>query len=238
MSSQPAVQPAANLPAAPARNGNSRKSILAKVADRWHCDPVQLATTLKQTAFRQSSGEVSDAQMMALLIVADQYGLNPFTKELYAYPDKNNGVVPVVSVDGWNRIMQEHPQFAGMDFEYPPEDEWVKADDHAKVCPPYIWVIIRRKDREYPIRVREFLDECYRPPFIKDGRAINGPWQSHTKRMLRHKAMIQSARVAFGFGGIYDDDEAQRITEAEVVASETRRKPVRMPEAIDGGEVA
>jgi hypothetical protein len=29
--------------------------------------------------------------------------------------------------------------------------------------------------------------------------------------MLRHKAMIQAARIAFGFAGIYDEDEAQRI---------------------------
>lgn len=33
--------------------------------------------------------------------------------------------------------------------------------------------------------------------------------------MLRHKAMIQAARLAFGFGGIYDEDEAQRIQAPE-----------------------
>lgn len=33
--------------------------------------------------------------------------------------------------------------------------------------------------------------------------------------MLRHKAMIQCARIAFGFTGIYDEDEAQRINEAQ-----------------------
>lgn len=32
--------------------------------------------------------------------------------------------------------------------------------------------------------------------------------------MLRHKAMIQCARVAFGYGGIFDQDEAERIVEA------------------------
>ncbi len=32
--------------------------------------------------------------------------------------------------------------------------------------------------------------------------------------MLRHKAMIQCARIAFGFGGIYDADEAERIIES------------------------
>ncbi len=33
--------------------------------------------------------------------------------------------------------------------------------------------------------------------------------------MLRHKAFIQGARVAFGFSGIYDEDEKDRIIAAE-----------------------
>ena len=37
--------------------------------------------------------------------------------------------------------------------------------------------------------------------------------------MLRHKAMIQCARLAFGFVGIYDQDEAERITEPEAPAA-------------------
>ena len=42
-----------------------------------------------------------------------------------------------------------------------------------------------------------------------------GPWKTHPKRMLRHKAMIQCARLAFGFTGIYDQDEADRIVETQ-----------------------
>jgi hypothetical protein len=42
------------------------------------------------------------------------------------------------------------------------------------------------------------------------------PWQTHPKRMLRHKALIQCARLAFGFVGIYDQDEAERIVEKDV----------------------
>jgi hypothetical protein len=36
--------------------------------------------------------------------------------------------------------------------------------------------------------------------------------------MLRHKAMIQCARIAFGFGGIFDPDEAERIVERDITA--------------------
>jgi len=48
-----------------------------------------------------------------------------------------------------------------------------------------------------------------------------GPWKSHPRRMLRHKAMIQCARLAFGYAGIYDADEAERIIEATSIDAET-----------------
>lgn len=152
-------------------------------------DGAGLIETLKATAFK---GQVSDAQMTALMVVANQYGLNPWTKEIYAFPDKNNGIVPVVGVDGWSRIINNHPQFDGIEFEQ---------NDESCTC------IIFRKDRNRPTKVTEWMAECR--------RSNAGPWQSHPKRMLRHKAMIQCARLAFGYGGIYDQDEAERIADAK-----------------------
>jgi len=151
----------------------------------------ELYNVLKATAFK---GDVTDAQLSALLIVASQYKLNPWTKEIYAFPDKG-GIVPVVGVDGWSRIINSNPQFDGMDFEQ---------DADSCTC------IIHRKDRSHPIKVTEWMAECKRPSV--------GPWQSHPYRMLRHKAMIQCARIAFGFGGIYDADEAERIIESTAPA--------------------
>jgi len=153
-------------------------------------NPSDLVAVLKATAFR---GQVNDAQMAALMMVASQYGLNPWTKEIYAFPDRQNGIVPVVGVDGWSRIINSHPQFDGMDFEQ---------DDDRCTC------VIYRKDRSHPIRVTEWMAECKREGV--------GPWKSHPRRMLRHKAMIQCARLAFGFVGIYEQDEAERIIEAQV----------------------
>jgi phage recombination protein Bet len=165
----------------------ARTSILAKMADRFSVEPTRLLDALKATAFKTQGG-VTNEQMIALLIVADQYKLNPFTREVFAFPDKG-GIVPVVSVDGWARIINEHPQFDGVSFSY---------DDStgAMTC------VIYRKDRAHPIQVTEYMAECKRN---------TQPWQSHPRRMLRHKALIQCARVAFGFAGIYDEDEAHRI---------------------------
>ncbi len=149
-------------------------------------DGAELLAALRATAFK---GQVTDGQMAALLVVANQYGLNPWTKEIYAFPDKG-GIVPVVGVDGWSRIINSHSQFDGMDFEQ---------DAESCTC------IIYRKDRGHPIKVTEWMEECKRNA---------GPWLSHPRRMLRHKAMIQCARLAFGFVGIYEQDEAERIVGA------------------------
>ena len=165
-------------------------SLLSKMAARFSVAPEKMLATLKATAFK---GDVSNEQMMALMIVADQYGLNPWTKEIYAFPDRQNGIVPVIGVDGWARIINSHEQFDGMDFEQ---------DNDSCTC------IIYRKDRAHPVKVTEYMAECKR-----DNAQ---PWKSHPRRMLRHKAMIQCARLAFGFVGVYDQDEAERIVEKDI----------------------
>ncbi len=93
----------------------------------------------------------------------------------------------MVGVDGWTRIINNHEAFDGMEFEQ---------DAESCTCKIY------RKDRGHPTVVTEYMTEC---------RRDTGPWKSHPRRMLRHKAMIQAARLAFGYGGIYDQDEAERI---------------------------
>ena len=205
----------------------SKPSVLARLGETYGVDADKLYATLAATAFKQRDGQApSPEQMMALSVVADQYKLNPFTREIYAFPDRQNGIVPVVGVDGWLRIINSHPQFDGMEFNY--SEAMITPQGANSECYEWIECIIHRKDRDRPIAVREFLDEVYRALF-KQGMV--GPWQTHPKRFLRHKAIIQAARIAFGFSGIYDTDEAERIVEqqerdmghVEVVQSEPRQ---------------
>lgn len=174
------------------------------MASRFSVDPQKLHTTLKNTVFKGAS----DEEMLSLVVVANSYNLNPLTKEIYAFPAKGGGIVPVVSVDGWLRILNDHPQMDGVEFEFTNDE---RGDLESCTC------IIFRKDRSKPIKVTEYLAEC---------RRNTEPWKMQ-HRMLRHKALIQCARVAFGFSGIYDEDEAERFAsarpiEAQVVAN----KPV------------
>jgi phage recombination protein Bet len=166
---------------------------LATEFDMGAVDPRELIDALKQTAFKGQSGNPpSDAQMVALLMVAKQYRLNPWLKEIHAFPAKGGGIVPIVGVDGWSNIINSHPQMDGMEFE----TNWEPGNESITCS---IW----RKDRNRPVRVTEYLAECKRS---------TEPWQM-ARRMLRHKSMIQCGRVAFSYGGIYDPDEAERIIE-------------------------
>jgi hypothetical protein len=74
--------------------------------------------------------------------------------------------------------------------------------------------------------VREYFSEV--------ARSMNytTPWDTHPNRMHRHKALIQCARVAFGFAGIYDEDEAERIVEARVVDQPRDEARQESPKAI------
>lgn len=208
----------------------AKRKLVEQFAGRYGVDPSKLLSTLKSTAFKLQQGEVSNEQMMALLVVADQYHLNPFTKEIFAFPSKQ-GIVPVVGVDGWSRIINENPNFDGMDFNQSEKFVEHEKGEH-KPCPEWIECVMYRKDRAHPIVAREYFDECYREPFTGRNGPVTGPWQTHTKRFLRHKAMIQAARIAFGFVGIYDQDEAERFQEYDI----TPRRTGAMADAIEYAE--
>jgi phage recombination protein Bet len=166
-----------------------KASALALMASRVQVEPAKLLQTLKATVFKGAT----DDELLALVVVANTYGLNPLLKELYAFPAKGGGIVPVVSVDGWVSMVNDHPQMDGMEFEHH-HDQAGKLE--SVTCRIY------RKDRSKPIEVREYLAEC---------RRNTDPWKME-HRMLRHKALMQCARYAFGFSGVTDEDEARDIS--------------------------
>lgn len=162
-----------------------KTSALAVMAGRINVEPAKLLQTLKNTVFKGAS----DDELLALVVVANEYRLNPLTKEIYAFPAKGGGIVPVVSIDGWVSMVNDHPAMDGMEFE----EHYTEAGKlEAITCK--LW----RKDRNRPIMVTEHLSEC---------RRNTEPWKME-HRMLRHKALMQCARYAFGFSGITDEDEA------------------------------
>lgn len=202
---------------APATLPTGRASLMATFAAKFNVEPEKMAGALKATAFKtgKNEPEVTNEQLLMLVLVSNQYNLNPFLKEIYAFPDQKGGIVPVVGVDGWLRIINEHPQFKSMEIRYAEADE-------AGGIPIWIECVIERKDREKPTIAREYFAECKRN---------TGPWGSHPRRMLRHKAIIQGGRMAFGFAGIYDPDEAERIANAIDVTPAGAKPKTEAPRA-------
>jgi hypothetical protein len=188
--------------------------LVEQLADKYGVDADKMLATLKATAFRQSGGadaQVNNEQMMMLLVVANEYNLNPFTREIYAFASQG-GIVPIVSIDGWVRIVNEKPTFKGVAFEYGPPHP----DTKFHGAPEWIQCTMIRSDRDVPVSVREYLVECYRK---------TGPWDSTTARMLRHRSYIQCGRIAFGFA-LHDEDEALRIIEGETLRTPETPKAI------------
>lgn len=179
---------------------NRQSSLLAVMAARYHMDPQTFANTVRKTAMPSSA---TNEEFAAFMMVAKEYNLNPILKEIHAFPKKGGGIQPVVSIDGWVSLINQHPQLDGYSFEW---------TNDAKGEPISCKCIMYRKDRKYPVVVEEFLSECIRP---------TDPWKMK-HRMLRHKALIQAARYCFGFSGVMDEDEANFASMKDV----TPRRPL------------
>lgn len=136
--------------------------------------------------------QVTNEEFVTFLAIASEYKLNPLTKEIYAFSNRG-AIQPIVSIDGWLKIINGHPQFDGMEFK-----------DQLDATGKLIAVTCRifRKDRSHQIELTEYMSEC---------AGTSEPWKKWPVRMLRHKATIQCARYAFGLSGIVDPDEAERI---------------------------
>lgn len=188
----------------------AKPSALHVMAQRLSVDPTKLLETLKSTVFKNASNE----ELMALTVVANTYDLNPFLKEIYAFPAKGGGIVPIVSVDGWNKMLIRQPDFDGIEFSFEEQE-----DGSLYSCTAIIYL----KNRSHPVKVTEYLSECKRN---------TDPWNNMPRRMLRNRTLCQASRVAFGFSGVHNEDEAQTITvESTVVPSEAPPKMVAIPDA-------
>jgi phage recombination protein Bet len=189
-----------------------KPSALAVMASRCNVDPAKLHSTLKNTVFKGAT----DDELLALVVTANTYELNPILKELYAFPKKGGGITPMVGVDGWIKIANRQPNFDGLAVD-------VFGDGKT---PTHATGTIYLKDRTHPVKVTEYFEECKRN---------TDPWNQMPRRMLRNKAIIQAIRLAFGVSGIHDEDEARDISGHVQIVSGA--KPVFRPRAVEPEDI-
>ncbi|MGN0875526.1 MAG: RecT family recombinase [Akkermansia sp.] len=130
-----------------------------------------------------------DEELAAFALVCSVHKLNPLTREVYAFPTKGGGIMPMIGIDGWLKLAHQHADYAGM--------SWTEGSDGSdKWCECTVYL---RSTPEHPVTIREYLSECKQP----------GPvWAQRPRRMLRHRATIQAIRYALGIAGVMDSDEA------------------------------
>lgn len=176
-----------------------------ELATRLKTDPQKLKAILQKTAFANCT---TDEEFVTCVIVANTYNLNPLLGQMQAFRSKNGGIKPVITVDGWVQLVTTHPDYDGVEFEDIRENGKLIA----------ITTKFYIKNKRMPTSLTEYLDECKRDI---------DTWRKWPYRMLRHKSYSQCARIAFGFSGIYDEDEAERIDSVTIPG-----KPnVEMPKA-------
>lgn len=144
----------------------------------------------------QHGATASDAELAIVSSTCAKYNLNPLVKECAAFISGGKLQV-VLMIDGWYKIVNRQPDFDGVEFE----DHLSNGVLTAITCKMYI------KGRSRPVTVTEYLSECKQDK--------SDVWKKYPARMLRHKAYIQCARMAFGISELIDNDEADRIRSGE-----------------------
>lgn len=161
--------------------------VVVKMATEYGMPATALLHTMSKMAMPKDH---TREELLSCLMVAQEHGLNPLTREIYFMRARNGQIQPIIGVDGWINKANSHPKFDGVDFER-------DLDAHGKLIG--MTCRIYRKDRAHPTVIYEDLEEC-----AKAGGPV---WKTSPMRMLRNRAFCQCARIAFGLAGVMASDE-------------------------------
>jgi len=174
------LQPETALPMPDSSKGNTliqaliQKEIIT-AAQLIELDPLELL------AWIDLFKAVPEKTWLCLLRLIAEYRLDPLKEELFFHRYDNGQWQVLISVDGWIKLISRHPHFVGMAF--------TESSQMINDIPAWIECAIYRSDRTMPMVVREYFVE------VKQESAI---WQKMPRRMLRHRALQQCARLSFG----------------------------------------
>jgi hypothetical protein len=148
------------------------------------CQTLNLAPEEVQLWLDQHLG-VPLYRQVQLLRLANKHQLDPLSDEIALLQNHDQTYQPFFTIDGWFKLINNHPQYAGMSLR-----------DSAELIdgiPTWIECTIYRNDRILPIVIKEYFEEV---------RTDHPSWQHMPRRMLRHKVIQQCARLALGISAI------------------------------------
>ena len=171
-----------NLPA-------TKQRLSEMMASDLGMDDQEFRNVIKHTVM--PSPNVTNEHITAFLVLANQFGMNPFSDQIHAFPNKGGGVKLIVGYDGFIEVANRNHNYQGFELfeDFNDKDELVR-----------VGCQIFRSDRQHNPVIWEYMDECKRN---------TDPWKQFPKRMLRNKAVMQAVRAAFGSASLIDKDEAR-----------------------------
>jgi hypothetical protein len=83
------------------------------MAGKFGMEPAAFEQTVRAAC---GCDKATKEQFAAFLLVANEYGLNPITREIYAFPTRGGGIQPIVGIDGWMTMANNHAAYDGITF--------------------------------------------------------------------------------------------------------------------------
>jgi hypothetical protein len=164
-----------------------------QLAERLGVEKSMMIETIKQQCFRNvRPDQVTDAQLASYISIAAGLQLNPLIPGMmYAYPERNGGITPIVGPDG---VMKKLSELPGVTYECAvfPEDV-LQRPTHA-TCNIYV----EGKERPY----------AYTAVFSEWEVGNNPNWKARPRHMIWLRAIKQCARQVI-HGLPMDEDEAR-----------------------------
>lgn len=184
-----------------------------RLALHYGIDPKGLTEVIRKNIISIPSGEppATAEELFLVMSTMEQYGLNPFVRQIYAFRSKGKLVISV-PIDGWVVLANRQRGFRGVTYEYPMNPEgttaagtyqFVKTKD-GKMCWPWVKAICHADGRA-PTEAFAFLDEWYLP----SGRTESN-WAKHPCHRLKMKAFCLAVREAFGIA-LYDEVDVEQF---------------------------
>lgn len=138
-----------------------------------------------------------------------KHRLDPLSDEIMLFKNPEGQYQTLITIDGWMKLINQDPQFAGMTFKESSELELG--------IPLWMECSIYRHDRILPITVKEYSAE------IKTEHLL---WKTMPRRMLRHRSIQQCARLAFSIHIADQPSTGEKVSTANNIAPATKGNPI------------
>ena len=155
-------------------------------------------------------------QVLDVIKTAVDMGLDPTSKDVYAFVNAAGVLTVAASKNGWEKAVE----LKGGSYSYQFGDPVVQPGMVSYI--PWAKCTIRRKDGSVVEGIPAFFDEC----------CGNSPiWQEKPKHMLMVRAFTNAAKGAYGFGA-YSIEEAKEVFNSDDLPAPVHAVPEPISPAI------